>query len=323
MGFDASLFASVGMTRRKQLPIAYYRYMTHKKSLQASESVRSVFDHSISLNKKSLKKRGGGYTSKTYTKMILCADPVHFEVGLNDITLTQQINDLTEEEAIQCIEALNQHFKQDGLEFIYGSQSQWYLVLRSKTKLDTTPLLEVLRKNIAHYFPVSKNMNWEVIQNEVQMILHMLPLNQKREITGLPTLNSLWFYGGGEPENYANTLNGVFSDNEEKGGLLSVAAGCDCSSLPEYISSLFDMESGKYIVILDQLLIPAIYDDVQEYQKQLISLDDYIEPIIKAWENDKIELVIDSCTGKLLKPIKIPRWQFWAKHSSSLTDIVQ
>jgi len=322
-GFDASLFASVGITLRKQLPIAHYRYLTHQNSLQVSESVRSVFDHSISVDKNSLKKGGGGYTNKTHTKMILCADPVHFEVGLNDITLTQQIDDLTEEEAIQCIEALNQHFKQDGLEFIYGSQSQWYLVLRSKTKLDTTPLLEVLRKNIAHYFPVSKNMNWEVIQNEVQMILHMLPLNQKREIAGLPTLNSLWFYGGGEPENFANTLNAVFSDNEEKGGLLAVAAGCDYSPLPKYISSLFDMASGKYIVILDQLLMPAIYDDVQEYQKQLISLDDYIEPIIKAWENDKIELVIDSCTGRLLKPIKIPRWQFWARHSFSLTDIAQ
>jgi len=299
------LFATIGIHQREQLPIAYYRYQTHDTQ------------------NKNAKKGGGGYCTKTASKIILCADPIHLEVGLNDITLTQHIDDLTDEDAKQCIDALNQYFKQDGLEFIYGSQSQWYLILQSENVPETTPLLEVLRKNIAHFYPASKNMNWEVIQNEVQMILHMLPLNQKRENAGLATLNSLWFYGGGEPKNSFKTLDSIYSNNEEKGRVLSNAAECKWFPLPKDASNLLKMTSGKTIVMLDQLMLPTIYDDVQAYQKQLSHLDDYIKPIMQAWKKDKIEIIIDSCTGNLLKPIKIPRWQFWPKHSPSLTEIAQ
>ena len=300
-GIDASLFASIGFSEAQELPIATYRYLTH--------------------HRKYVKRGGGGYTNKKKAGTILCADPVHLEVGLNDITLTEQINDLTDDEAKQCLEVLNQHFKQDGLEFIYGSQSQWYLSLGSKEIINTTPLTEVLRKNIAHFLPVSTSQNWNVIQNETQMLLHSLPLNQKREMAGLPTLNSLWFYGGGEPKNFNHMLDSVYGNNEGKGRLLSMAATCDYSPLPENTSRLIETKLGKHILVLDQLMLPAIYDDIQEYQKQLINLDNYIEPIIEAWKKGEIELVIDSCTGNLIKPKKIPSWQFWSKKISSLTEI--
>ncbi len=305
-GFDASLFASIGMVPgNNQLPIAFYRYQSH-------------------LIQKNVKKGGDGYQLKSDPELMLCADPVHFEVGLNDITLTQCIDDLTEEQARECIEALNQHFKQDGLLFIYGSQAQWYVKLNAKSSFETTPLLDVLRKNVAHFFPASNAMNWDVIQNETQMILHSLPLNQKREMAGLPTLNSLWFYGGGTPEAVTNNApDAIYSSNEGKGKMLSNAVGCDYMPLPENALNVLNNTANQSILILDQLMLPAIYDDVEAYQEQLRQLDEYLKPLINAWKSGKIDLIIDSCTGKLLKPKKIPSWQFWAKGLSSLTEIAE
>ncbi len=315
-GIDASLFASIGFTQAQELPIASYRYLT-----QQQKYVKKGGDGFINSEFEDNK-----FIAKRNAETILCADPVHLEVGLNDITLTDQITDLTDDEAMQCLEALNQHFKQDGLEFIYGSSSQWYLSLGSKEDIKTTPLTEVLRKNIAYFLPVSTNQNWSAIQNEIQMLLHSLPLNQKRESAGLPSLNSLWFYGGGDIEANKNiTLDNncaaVYGNNEGKGKLLSIAANCDFHPLPANTSSLIGTDTGKQILILDQLMQAAIYDDIEAYQKQLNNLDAYIEPLIKAWQSGKIELIIDSCTGKLIKPKKIKAWQFWAKKQSSLIEV--
>ena len=298
-GIDASLFKSIGFSDSNELPIAFYRYQCHQKTCENSE---------------------GGYQNKN---TLLCADPVHFEVGLNDMTLTQQITDLTSEETTECIEALNQHFKQDGLEFSAGTNHQWYLRLNSELTITTVPLSEVIRKNIAHFQPISDNLNWKVIQNEAQMILHLLPLNQKREAKGLATLNSLWFYGSGKPETSNHKFNTILSDIDNKS--IAIAANCKHSPLPQNSSELLNNDFGNKIenslIILNQLADSATFDDIKEYQIQLNQIDNYLEPIIQAWKNNKIELIIDSCTGNLIKPIRIPVWQFWAKKSRQLREI--
>ena len=248
---------------------------------------------------------------------------MHIEVGLNDMTLTQQITDLTNKETTECIEALNKHFKQDGLEFIVGTNYQWYLRLNSELTITTVPLSEVIRKNAAHFQPISDNLNWKVIQNEAQMILHLLPLNQKREAKGLASLNSLWFYGAGKPETTSHQFNTILGDKNSKP--IAIAANCKHHSLPQNTSDLLstklDYKAENSLIVLNQLTDSAIFDDIEEYQIQLKQLDNYLEPIIQAWKNNKIELIIDGCTGNLIKPIKVPAWQFWAKKSRQLTEI--
>lgn len=255
---------------------------------------------------------------------MLCADPVHLEVGLNDITLTQQIVDLTAEEAKQCIEALNLHFEQDGLEFIYGSNFQWYLLFSSDAMIKTVPLMDVLRKNIVHSMPSSNELNWKTVLNETQMVLHALPLNEKRQQSGLPMLNSLWFYGGGAPENCQQDICGIIGGMEGRGEMLAKAAACNYYPLSEdrLLKSLKN-KRGKYVIIYDQLLLPAIGDDIEAFQVGLNHLEKSIEPLLMAWKNGEIELVVDSGIGKIIKPKKKPRWQFWNRRTLPLTEIAK
>ena len=56
---------------------------------------------------------------------LICADPVFLEVGMNDVTLTDKITDLTDDEAKELLEILNNHFAQDGLQFVFGSNQSW------------------------------------------------------------------------------------------------------------------------------------------------------------------------------------------------------
>jgi len=296
VGINASLFSSISFSTEDELPAAHYRYQVHCHSIPAKDS------------------------------LLLCADPVHLVVGMSDITLTDKITDLTTAEANELIDLLNAHFKQDGLTFIIGSNSQWYLSAPEMESLSTTPLDNVIRKNIAHYPIRSKQRNWQVLQNEIQMLLHSAPLNQQREIAGLPSVNSLWLWGAGVPQDIEQAPPAlVLSDNAVSGEMLAIAGQCSYQQFQNTLAE-FDVAAtlpkGKTIIINESLVEPAISDDLDAYQVELDRLDQHlIKPLFALWNDAKINIQVDSCDGKLIKAQQTPRWKFWKKPPNSLTEL--
>ncbi len=306
LGIHASLFFSIGVSTKAELPVAHFRYQVHCNSLPPKGS------------------------------LLLCADPAHLVVGMSDITLTDKITDLTFAEANEFIDLLNTHFKQDGLTFIIGSNSQWYLSVAGVETLSTTPIDDVMRKNIAHYQIHSSQRNWQALQNEMQMLLHSAPLNQQREMAGLPSVNSLWLWGGGVPQNIEHSTALVLSDNAISGRMLATAAQCDYQShlnkqnddslgTNQNAMSRFDFSKlpmTKTIIINESLVEPAINDDLDAYKAELESLDEgLIKPLFELWKDKKINIQIDSCDGKRIQPRPTPRWKFWVKAANSLTEL--
>ena len=298
-GLEASLFNAIGLEEGEELPMAHYRYQTHKDS--------------------------------SLDQALLCADPIHLEVGMNDITMTDQIADLTQDEAEEMLSALNKHFKQDGLSFIYGSNKHWYIALPEKSLIKTTPLKEVLRKNIAKFQPryieekkdQKGKMSWQIIQNESQMILHSCEVNQQREIAGLPTVNSLWFWGGGEAlqaQNNSNVVSVYCSENSANSAkMIANIANCDFHVLNDVFPKF---KTGKTLLILDQLFSSAVHDNLDLFQQELSKLEvEIIKPLKEAWQRGEIELLIDGCDGKILWPTKPKLWQFRGRKPALLSEV--
>ncbi len=295
-GLDASLFNALGMEGGQELPVAYYRYQTHNNAPP--------------------------------NKVLLCADPIHLEVGMNDITLTEKITDLTKDEAEEILKALNKHFQQDGLEFIYGSNEHWYIALAEDETIETTPPSEVLRKNIAKYQPRStskkqQTINWQVIQNESQMILHGCAVNQQREMAGLPTVNSLWFWGGGQvlqSNNSSDVVSVYYNGNSGiSAKVIAKVANCDVHLLNDVFS---EFKIGKTLIILDPLFSPAVNDHLDLFQQELSKLDEQIiKPLRQEWQSGNIELLVDGCDGNILKPIKPKAWKFWGQKPALLSEV--
>ena len=305
-GFNASLFSSIGFSIEEELPVAHYRYQVHCNSRPPKNT------------------------------LLLCADPVHLVVGMSDITLTNKITDLTEAEASELIDLLNAHFNQDDITFTIGSNSQWYLSLPVPATISTTPIEDVIRKNIAHYPIQSSQRNWQALQNEMQMLLHSAPLNQHREMAGLSSVNSLWLWGGGMPQGVDQNTSWVLSDNEISGKMLATAGqsayqqstyrqSAHSQSIEENTSPEFDFSKlpiGKTIIINESLVEPAINDDIDAYQAEINMLDKHlIKPLFELWKNNKINLQIDSCNGKLITPMPISVWKFWKKIPGSLSEL--
>lgn len=302
-GLERSLFSDLGLSDKDELPMARYRFLAHQ-------------NHSASTSA----------TTEPDT-MLVCADPVHCEVGMKDISLTQTIDDLGREESLELMTTLNQHFSEDGLCFLLDDDLHWYVSLPQQEHFQSTVTKDVIGKNIFSYLPRSETRNWQKIQNEVQMLLHLSSLNQTREMAGLPSVNSLWFWGGGAGFDPDNTFNTVFG-GESIGRSIAKAAACNWKVLPEQGRDIVEFVVNSKnsaldntfntgldtIVILEQLVKPALVNDIHSWQQQVNSIEDrYIKPLMQAWDNGEIELTIDTCNGQKITPMQPSAWKFWKK----------
>ena len=126
----------------------------------------------------------------------LFAAPVHMQLGRESYFLIAPAPILAlRADAEAIILSLNQHFAELGYHF-YLQNELWFLGLDADPKIITTPIEQVINKDVAPYLPHGKGgLAWAKFQNEIQMLLFAHPVNEARESQGLPAINSLWFYG--------------------------------------------------------------------------------------------------------------------------------
>ncbi len=300
-GFQRSLFSALGFPDDQELPIARYR-----------------IKHELSLDSAS----GKHYSESPQT--LLCADPVHCEAGMKDVTLTQQVRDLGTTETDALISLLNSHFTENGLHFFAASNAHWYVQLPEKEAFASTLLADVYGQNIFPCLPQSSDRNWLALQNEVQMLLHTANINQTREISGLSSVNSLWFWGGGDLFRPSQRFDHVFASLQSTEAQIFANANGTCLSDLSLagIKHAASSTQGHIAIVLDQLLAAAQATDLDNWQAELNILEqDFIEPLWQFCLKAKLDININTCAGKILTPLKKPRWKFWKPASINLLDL--
>ncbi len=137
----------------------------------------------------------GGETTHLFW---IFATPVNMLLGRDSYFLTDpDTMPISNEESVALIESLNAHFDGFGLYF-YLINDTWFLGLDKDPQITTTNIELVKNQNIAAHFPQGEGaLAWHKLQNEIQMLLFSHPVNQVREVQGLPVINSLWCYGLG------------------------------------------------------------------------------------------------------------------------------
>jgi hypothetical protein len=105
---------------------------------------------------------------------------------------------LSMDEAGQVAEAFNEHFAADGLTLLTPDPQRWYLLVDHHPQLHTRPLSDVLARNVDLFLPQGPDAGrWLGWLNEIQMLMHSLPLNRQREARGDLPVGGLWLSGGG------------------------------------------------------------------------------------------------------------------------------
>ena len=129
----------------------------------------------------------------------LYAAPVHLVLQRDTFSLAAPVPLPLELEEIDALtSALNKHFILDGMRFFWH-ENQWFLSLASNPDIHTHPPENAVNKDVDAFLPTGEGaIKWASFTNELQMLLFAHAVNQVREAKGLPVINSIWCYGGGQ-----------------------------------------------------------------------------------------------------------------------------
>lgn len=238
----------------------------------------------------------------------LCLDPVHLEVAMGGLILRppESLN-LTRTEADALIDAINLHWLSEHLALHATHPGRWYLPLPEVPILRTTPLDEMAGEYLTPHLPRGADARRFLhLINEVQMLLHMHPVNRAREEAGLPLVNGLWLWGGGclpTPKSLFDLIAGDPLVIQA----LAYQAGVLMTPQPNALTDL--QHSGRTLVVLTQ----AATEEEGDPSKRLAQLEqNWFKPLLRQLRQGRIRQVRLDLVGH--QAVTLTPWQsrrFW------------
>ena len=128
------------------------------------------------------------------------------------------------------------------------------------------------------------------------MLLHTSEINQRREVRGAPTVNSVWFWGGGrEPVLSPGPWRAVVSDSPLVRGLAALAQ-CQWSELPLQAGERFH---GDTLIVLSGFETTAAGRVDAEWRGRLLRFEQqWFEPLLSALRQGHIrQLTLETDAG--------------------------
>lgn len=194
------------------------------------------------------------------------ADPVHLLAGMHSLTLFDRRQlQLRTDESTTLVAALNRHFEGE-IEFLAPHPTRWYARFKKSPRVEAPPLDQVAGRTIAPDLvagPDARELQRAAM--ECQMLLHAHPINEAREQRGLPTVNSIWYWGGMPFRRPSAGFSRVLSD-DFTAHALARAAGIG-HGLP---TESADTAGDTLVAIADPSAMPDL--DTRWFEKTLTGL---------------------------------------------------
>ena len=136
---------------------------------------------------------------------IACLQPVHLHATRDHLILMSQNQiDLTIKESSELLTVALPFIEEDFQSpVLFHDQHYWFIPAGPFASLASYSVDQAHGRNIDWWMPrdtkeqgVAKR--WRKLQNEIQMLWHIGPVNEEREQRDLPSINSLWISGIGK-----------------------------------------------------------------------------------------------------------------------------
>lgn len=218
-------------------------------------------------------------------------------------------------EANALIAMLQSHFEAEGLSFYAPTPSRWYLRLSaSEPAPEADPLDVIDGRAVAQHLPRGPAAAlWRRRLNEIQMLLHAHPVNQRREAVGKWPINSVWFWGAGRYRPVVPPDYGLLAARHPLALALAKAAGLSCIE-PQRLNVLDEAESAMVI-----LHLPA--GEAEDSLAAALAQweHNWFRPILSALRRRSLGQVRLECTGALSASCDLTPWsvyRFWRRQPS-------
>jgi len=138
-------------------------------------------------------------------EVIACLQPVHLHATRDHLILMGQSQiDLTEQESSELLKAALPFIEEDFQSAVlFQNQHYWFIPAGSFASLESYSVDQAHGRNIDWWMPRDTNeegiaKRWRKLQNEIQMLWHIGPVNEERGQRGMPSINSIWISGIGK-----------------------------------------------------------------------------------------------------------------------------
>lgn len=220
----------------------------------------------------------------------MCVDPVHLHFEQGRPSLSSGQLDLTPDEMQQLAGAFVPLFAEFG-EFTSLASGHAYLKLRAMPGLQTLPPSAVIGRS--HPLPSGPEARqWLRLGNEAQMLLHALPLNSRREAAGLPTVNSLWFWGAGALPQRSPAPTSPYQRSIGRPPLLAGLAAWSGMAHSHAVTDLATLLAKRQAtqLLLDDLLAPTQQLDANAWRQALLEIEQgWLQPLLAALRGGRLQ----------------------------------
>jgi len=232
---------------------------------------------------------------------------------------------LTEQESLSLLDAFNQHFKQDGVELIYGSSSSWYLSVLQAVDIQTTSLSEASFKNLHGLFPRGHAApHWRKLMNEAQMLFYTHPVNLARRERGEAEINSIWLWGEGALDMQKlvpRSQTKIWGQGTYLAGLAHLAQAQHANTPTDYQAWLAEADTNsdisQHLIVLDESKLDTGDQSLVKFEAA------WAQGLINGIEQGKIHslyLDLGVSEGFLIEPKHLKRFWRWVHPLSKLID---
>jgi len=238
----------------------------------------------------------------------LRADPVHLGVMRDRIVLADsQALELDQAEADALVASIHGHFG-DSFSPLALQPRRWYLRLPQAPQMSTTPLSCATGRDIDPLQPRGPDAShFRALLNELQMLLHDHPVNQRREARGQLPVNSLWIWGGGVlPQARPPATLKVAADHPDALALLSFAGAAR-------VSVNAGLAKGRPdVVLLEALVAAGQSGDAFGWREGVREIDKLLQGLLQ----DGLGFTLaDPLRGRAYAWRRTSRFQLWLRPS--------
>jgi hypothetical protein len=237
----------------------------------------------------------------------LRADPAHIRIQSDKlILLGNELLNISPSEAATLCADLNTHFG-DELELRPMQPGRWYWRFNRDPEIETTPLSLAAGRHIDPLLPNgSEALKWRALLNEIQMLLFSHPINQEREARGLPSINSIWLWGGGRTSQPASFSKRFYCADDH---LASIAKHLGIQT--QTWSGKLDEIDTHGLALVNLLETEGQYGDVLGWRDTMKKMDaEWFSRLIKTGTALKIE---DPISGTELDYAPSDQWKIWRR----------
>jgi len=249
------------------------------------------------------------------------ADPVHLAADREGVVLMDETSfTLDQHDALVLAAEIKEILAERGFMLEAPTKNRWYIKLEELPSIKTTPIHEVVGRDIHQYMPTGENkQQWAQLMNEIQMVLHASQLNENRQQRSELPINSVWFWGAGElPQLTQHSWTKIFTDEVITKGFAKHTQ-TSCHELPEHANQLIEKidASDNALAVMAFGLRHAQYHDIEGWLDFINYLEEFwFADLLNNLKSGELEKLTIITKKKKITVTKSSLYKIWKRPKS-------